>query len=40
MAAPTQSLWQTACIGLRALIDCDSTLRRSGAVSTIVSVTW
>ena len=40
IAAPTQSLWQTAAIGLRCLIDCDWTLRRAGAVSTITGVTW
>jgi hypothetical protein len=31
IAAPTQSLWQTAAIGLRCLIDCDRTLRRADA---------
>jgi hypothetical protein len=40
VAAPTQSLWQTAAIGLRCLIDCDWTLRRAGAVATITGVTW
>jgi hypothetical protein len=40
IAAPTQSLWKTAAIGLRCLIDCDWTLRRAGAVSTITGVTW
>jgi hypothetical protein len=40
MAAPTESLWQTACIGLRALIDCDWTLRRAGAVAVVTGVTW
>jgi hypothetical protein len=40
IAAPTQSLWQTAAIGPRCLIDCDWTLRRAGAVSTITGVTW
>jgi len=40
VAAPTQSLWQTAAIGLRALIDCDWTLRRAGAAAVVTSVTW
>lgn len=40
IAAPTSSLWQTAAIGLRCLIDVDWLLRRSGAVATITGVTW
>jgi Phage capsid family len=40
VAAPTQSLWQTACIGLRTLIDCDWTLRRASAVAVITGVAW
>lgn len=40
VAAPTQSLWQTATIGPRALIDCDWTLRRAGAAAVVTSVTW
>jgi len=32
MAAPTQSLWQTACVGMRTLVDADWQLRRAGAV--------
>jgi len=34
------SLWQTAAIGLRSLIDCDWTLLRTSAVATIIGVTW
>jgi hypothetical protein len=34
------SLWQTAAIGLRALIDCDWTLRRANAVAVVTGVTW
>jgi hypothetical protein len=40
IAAPTQSLWQTACIGMRTLIDCDWLLRRTGAVAFVTPVTW
>ena len=40
VAAPTRSLWQTAAIGLRCLIDADWLLRRTGAVATITGVTW
>ncbi|XIA64904.1 hypothetical protein ACFIOY_40205 [Bradyrhizobium sp. TZ2] len=39
VAAPSQSLWQTAAIGLRCLIDCDWVLRRTGGVATITGVT-
>jgi hypothetical protein len=38
VAAPTRSLWQTASIGIRTLIDCDWTLRRTGAVAVINGV--
>jgi hypothetical protein len=40
VAAPTQSLWQTACVGMKTLIDADWLLRRSGAVATITGTTW
>ena len=40
VASPTQSLWQTACIGLRTLIDADWTLRRANAVAVVNNVTW
>lgn len=40
VAASSQSLWQTACIGIRTLIGCDWLLRRAGAVATITGVTW
>jgi HK97 family phage major capsid protein len=40
IAAPTSSLWQTASIGMRTLIDCDWLLRRTGAVAVVNGVTW
>jgi hypothetical protein len=40
VAAPTQSLWQTACIGMRTLIDADWVLRRANAVAVVNNVTW
>jgi hypothetical protein len=40
IAAPTRSLFQTASIGMRSLLDVDWTLRRSGAVAFISGVTW
>ena len=40
LATPTSSLWQTACVGMRTLIDCNWALRRAGAVATITGVTW
>ena len=40
VAAPSRSLWQTACVGMRTLLDCDWLLRRANAVSTITGVTW
>ena len=40
IAAPTRSLWQTASLGIRTLIDCDWTLRRAGAVAFITGTTW
>lgn len=39
-AAPSRSLWQTAALGIRTLIDCDWTMRRTGAVAFIDGVTW
>ena len=40
IAAPTQSLWQTACIGMRTLIVCDWMLRRTSAVAVVTGTTW
>jgi hypothetical protein len=40
VAAPVRSLFQTASIGLRTLMDCDWALRRSGAVGFISGATW
>jgi hypothetical protein len=40
VASPTQSLWQTASVGIRTLIDCDWALRRTGAVAFITGTTW
>ena len=40
IAAPTQSLWQTACIGMRTLIVCDWMLRRTSAVVVVTGTTW
>lgn len=40
VAAPTSSMWQQALTALRVLLDCDWTLRRTGAVATITGVTW
>jgi hypothetical protein len=40
IAAPTTSLWQTAAVGIRTLIDADWTLRRAGAVAFVTPVTW
>jgi hypothetical protein len=40
IAAPTQSLWQTAAIGMRCLIDADWLLRRTGSIATVTGVTW
>jgi hypothetical protein len=39
-AAPTRSLWQTASIGIRTLLDVDWSLRRSNAVALINGVLW
>jgi hypothetical protein len=40
LAAPMRSLWQTACVGMRTLLDCDWLLRRANAVATITGVRW
>ena len=40
VATPSRSLWQTACVGMRTLLDCDWLLRRANAVATITGVTW
>lgn len=40
VSAPTQSLWQTASIGMRVLLDVDWVLRRTGAVAFTSGTTW
>jgi hypothetical protein len=40
VAAPVQSLWQTACIGMRSIIEADWLLRRTGAVAVVTGVAW
>jgi hypothetical protein len=40
VAAPATSLWQTAAIGMRSLIDANWLLRRAGACAFISGVTW
>ena len=32
--------WRTACVGMRVILDCDWTLRRTGAVAVVTGVTW
>jgi HK97 family phage major capsid protein/HK97 family phage prohead protease len=39
-AAPVRSLWQTATIGIRMLLDMDWAMRRASMVSVINNVTW
>jgi hypothetical protein len=39
-AAPVRSLWQTASIGVRMLLDMNWTMRRTGSVSWMTGVTW
>jgi HK97 family phage major capsid protein len=39
-AAPVRSLWQTASIGVRMLLDMDWAMRRPGVVSHVSGLTW
>ncbi|HMF68234.1 MAG TPA: phage major capsid protein [Phyllobacterium sp.] len=39
-AAPVRSLWQTASIGIRMLLDMDWAMRRSGMVAVVNGLTW
>lgn len=40
VAAPTRSLWQTDCIGIRLILDVNWAFRRTGMVVTRTAVTW
>jgi hypothetical protein len=40
VAAPVRSLWQTASIGIRMMLDMNWTMRRAGMVSWMTGVTW
>jgi len=40
VAAPVRSLWQTASIGVRMMLDMNWTMRRTGMVSWMTGVTW
>lgn len=40
LATPTRSLWQTASIGIRMLLDMDWAMRRAGMVSKVNNLTW
>jgi HK97 family phage prohead protease len=40
VAAPTRSLWQTDCIGIRLILDVNWQMRRTGMVVTRTAVTW
>jgi len=40
VAAPTRSLWQTASIGIRMLLDMNWSMRRTGMVTWMTGVTW
>jgi hypothetical protein len=40
LAAPTTSLFQAAVTAIRSLLDVDWTLRRTGAVAIVNSVSW
>lgn len=35
ISAPVQSMFQTACIALRCILDCNWTLRHTGAVAAV-----
>jgi hypothetical protein len=40
IAAPVRSLWQTASIGVRMMVDMNWTMRRANMVSWMSGVTW
>jgi HK97 family phage prohead protease/HK97 family phage major capsid protein len=40
IAAPVRSLWQTASIGVRFMLDMNWTMRRANCVSWMTGVTW
>jgi HK97 family phage major capsid protein len=40
VAKPTRSLWQTASIGIRMLLDMDWAMRRASMVQTVTGITW
>lgn len=40
IATPVRSLWQTASIGVRMLLDMDWAMRRAGMVQKITGLTW
>lgn len=40
VATPVRSLWQTASIGIRMLLDMDWAMRRAGMVAQIEDITW
>lgn len=40
VAAPTRSLWQTDCIGIRMLLDINWAMRRTGVIAWTTAVTW
>jgi hypothetical protein len=40
VAAPVRSLWQTASIGVRMLLDMNWAMRRAGMVAWVEDVTW
>lgn len=40
VAAPVRSLWQTASIGVRMILEMDWAMRRSGMVASITAITW
>lgn len=40
VATPVRSLWQTATIGVRMLLDISWAMRRAGMVSAVEDVTW
>ncbi|WP_323130491.1 hypothetical protein [Sinorhizobium medicae] len=39
-ASPVRSLWQTASIGVRMLLDMNWSMRRAGMVAWMENVTW
>jgi hypothetical protein len=40
VAAPVQSLWQTASVGIRTIAPVDWTMRRANAVAFMTGITW